>query len=295
MEQLDPIALLSDTRATQPRLIRQALAARRRRPLDEYRGPILLISADAPARGVIEAGDDYSAMANRGEFLRRIITALQDPGVAGIVATPDVVDDLALLGALDRRLVIGSMNPGGLAGSDLQYHGGFTAYTADAIETANLDGGRMHLRIDDLDPSTPERMAAVAEAVNHLAWCERPALVEVQTTPMEAEFLIRSMAVAAGLGNSSAYTWLQVPIIDPLEPILAATTLPTIISGGEPSVENLERWWEALGHSQVRGVIAGPSILYPTNGDVAFSVSRAVHVIHRHHARYSTKAKRSTA
>lgn len=293
--QLDPLELLADTRATQPRMIREALAARRRRPLDEYRAPILLVSADAPARGVLEAGDEYAAMADRADFLRRICTALQDPGVAGVVGTPDVIDDLALLGVLDRRLVVGSMNPGGLAGSDLQYHGGFTAYTADAITDANLDAGRMHLRIDDLDPSTPERMAAVAEAINHLAWCERPALVEVQTTPMESEFLIRSMTVAAGLGNTSAYTWLQVPIIEPFEPILAATTLPTIVSGGEPTVENLERWWEALGHSQVRGVIAGPSLLYPADGDVAFAVSRAVHVVHRHHARYSQRARQTGA
>lgn len=291
----DPLSQLADTRATRPRLIQEALAARRRRPLEEYRAPLLLLSADAPARGVLEAGDDYAAMANRSDFLRRIITALEDPGVAGLVATPDVVDDLALLGALDRRLVIGSMNPGGLAGSDLQYHGGFTAYTADAIQAANLDGARMHLRIDDLDASTPERMAAVAEAISHLAWCERPALVEVQTTPMEAEFLIRSMAVAAGLGNSSAYTWLQIPIIDPFGQVLAGTTLPVIISGGEPSIENLERWWEALGHAQVRGVIAGPSILYPADGDVAFSVSRAVHIVHRHHARFSQKARGGSA
>ena len=53
-----------------------------------------------------------------------------------------------MLGALDDRLVIGSMNRAGLPGSVFEVDDRFTAYNASALATANLDGGKMLLRID---------------------------------------------------------------------------------------------------------------------------------------------------
>ena len=56
--------------------------------------------------------------------------ALSRPGVNGVLGTPDILEDLLLLGALDGKVVIGSMNRGGLAGTAFEIDDRFTAYDA---------------------------------------------------------------------------------------------------------------------------------------------------------------------
>ena len=65
-------------------------------------------------------GDDPMAMADRGDLLGRLATALARPGVDGVLGTADILEDLLLMGALEDKVVIGSMNRGGLAGHGLR-------------------------------------------------------------------------------------------------------------------------------------------------------------------------------
>jgi hypothetical protein len=83
------------------------------------------------------------AMADRAELLRRVRTALSRPGVDGFLGTPDLVEDLLLTGALEGKIVIGSMNRGGLTGTVFEIDDRFTGYDAAAIAAAGLDGGKM--------------------------------------------------------------------------------------------------------------------------------------------------------
>ena len=76
-----------------------------------------MIAADHPARGALRAASDPLAMADRADLLDRLVLALSRPGVNGVLGTPDVLEDLLLLGALDGKVVVGSMNRGGLAGT----------------------------------------------------------------------------------------------------------------------------------------------------------------------------------
>ena len=62
------------------------------------------------------------------------------PGVDGVLGTADVLEDLLLLGALDGKVVIGSMNRGGLAGTVFEIDDRFTGYDAAAIEAHGLRG-----------------------------------------------------------------------------------------------------------------------------------------------------------
>ena len=90
----------------------------------------MIIAADHPARGALRAGDRPLAMADRGDLLDRLCVALSRPGVNGVLGTPDVLEDLLLLGVLDGKVVIGSMNRGGLAGTAFEMDDRFTAYDA---------------------------------------------------------------------------------------------------------------------------------------------------------------------
>ena len=106
------------TRVHRPGAIAEAAAERVRASslLGEH-GRLMMIAADHPARGALRAGERPLAMADRADLLERLVLALSRPGVNGVLGTPDVLEDLLLLGALDGKVVVGSMNRGGLAGT----------------------------------------------------------------------------------------------------------------------------------------------------------------------------------
>ncbi|MFL6132069.1 MAG: deoxyribose-phosphate aldolase, partial [Nocardioidaceae bacterium] len=104
---------LTEIRAREPQRIHQAWGSRAKRPLLRADGRLLLVAADHPARGALGVRANGMAMASRPELLERLATALSRPGVDGVLGTPDILDDLLLMGVLDEKLVIGSMNRGG--------------------------------------------------------------------------------------------------------------------------------------------------------------------------------------
>jgi hypothetical protein len=279
--QLDLVERVAEIRATRPHAIAEALERRRRRPLLNEHGVLFLIAADHTARGVLKAGANPLAMADRGELLRRLMIALSRPGVDGLLATPDVVEDLALLGALEDKVVFGTMNRGGLGGASFELDDRFTAYTADAIAAAGLDGGKMMVRIHDDDPGTLRTLVACAEAISQLAAHRLPALVEVFASSDDPDALMRAITIASGLGVTSAYTWLKVPPVADMRRVLTATTLPTVLLGGDPGPDAAvnERWADALAAPQMRGLVVGRTLLYPADGDVAAAVDAAAAVL----------------
>jgi hypothetical protein len=280
------------TRVGRPRAIVEA-AAHRRRPtslLGEH-GRLMMIAADHPARGALRAGSDPLAMGNRAELLGRICTALTRPGVNGVLGTPDIIEDLLLLGVLDDKVVIGSMNRGGLAGTSFEIDDRFTAYDGDSLRAAGFEGGKMLLRIDPDDAGTVSTLQGCARAVGDLAGHGLLAMIEPFMShrvdgrvrnELTAEAMIRAMTVAAGLGTTSAQTWLKVPAVDDMERVMAATTLPALILGGEVSADAeaaYARWSKALALPTVQGLVIGRSLLYPSRGDVATAVDRAVSLL----------------
>jgi hypothetical protein len=287
----DPAHLVG-TRVHRPDAIATAAAARRRpASLFGEHGRMMIIAADHPARGALRAGADPLAMGNRADLLDRVCTALGRPGVTGVLGTPDVIEDLLLLGALDDKVVIGSMNRGGLAGTAFEIDDRFTAYDADSIATAGFDGGKMLLRIDPDDAGTVATLESCGRAVRDLAGRRLMAMVEPFIShrvegrvrnDLTAEAMIRAMTVAAGLGTSSAYTWLKVPVVDDMARVMAATTLPALILGGEVSDDAeaaYTRWGKALDLPTVQGLVIGRSLLYPPSGTVADAVDRAVSLL----------------
>ena len=280
---------LVGVRVREPGLVAE-LAAARHRPagLVGATGRLMLVAADHPARGALRAGEDPLAMANRWQLLERLTTALARPGVDGVVGTPDIIEDLLLLGALEGKVVIGSMNRGGLAGTAFEIDDRFTAYGAAALHRLGLQGGKMLLRIDPEDVSTAGTLEACALAVSGLADHGLMAMVEPFIShrvdgrvrnDLSVEAVIRSATVAAGLGWSSAYTWLKLPVVDDMDAVLVATTLPVLLLGGEVSADQdaqFATWEGLLGNPQVRGMVVGRSLLYPPDDDVARAVDTVV-------------------
>lgn len=285
------IAELSEVRATDPGRIAALWQERPSRGLLGPDGRLMLVAADHPARNALGVGEEPMAMADRHELLARLVTALERPGVDGVLGTPDILDDLLLLGALEGRVVIGSMNRGGLQGAQFELDDRFTAHTTAAILRDGLHGGKVLLRIDPHDPGSLATMQSVAGAVTELAEAGLIAMVEPFLSTREEGYvrnlldpdsIMRSMAIAAGLGATSAHTWLKLPVVEDMSRVLSATTLPTLLLGGDPGADRqgtFRRWASALAHPTVRGLVVGRTLLYPPGGDVAAAVDAAVDLV----------------
>ena len=62
-----------------------------------------------------------------------------------------------------------------------------------------------------------------------------------------------------------------------------ATTLPTLLLGGDPQgapAETYASWGRALDLPSVRGLVVGRALLYPREGDVAAAVDVAADLVH---------------
>ncbi|MET7992876.1 hypothetical protein ABZU76_18490 [Amycolatopsis sp. NPDC005232] len=71
-------------------------------------------------------------------------------------------------------------------------------------------------------------------------------------------------------------------MINEMDRVMAATTLPTLLLGGEPATEpaeTYESWRAALAQPGVRGLIVGRSLLCPPDDDVAAAVDTAVSLV----------------
>ena len=286
------VAELTEVRARTPQAVALAAAARARRPLLRADGRLLVVAADHPARGALGVRDRGDAMASRTDLLERLCTALDRPGVDGVLGTPDILEDLLLLGRLDDKVVFGSMNRGGIQGAAIELDDRFTAYDARAIAAMAYEGGKMLTRIDLDDPGTVTTLERSGRAVSELAELGLVAMVEPFLSrrvdgrvrnDLSAEGVIKSVHIAQALGTTSAYTWMKLPVVEDMARVMDATTMPTLLLGGDPTGhpdDTYSEWGRALTLPSVRGLVVGRALLYPQDGDVAGAVDVAARLVH---------------
>lgn len=286
------IRRLPELRAERPEAIRQRLVSRQRRTLLEGDGRLFIIAADHPARGSLGVGHDPMAMADRYGLLERLAVALSHPGVDGVLGTPDIIDDLALLGLLDNKIVVGSMNRGGLRGSSFEMDDRYTGFDVPTMVASGIDFAKALIRINLSDPSTARTLETTARAVTESSRAGLPIMLEPFVSvwadgrivnQLDPDSVITSIAIASGLGASSAYTWMKLPVVDDMERVMAATTMPTVLLGGdsgEDPEETFAAWEDALTLPGVRGLTVGRTLLYPPDGNVADAVDTAARLVH---------------
>lgn len=279
-------------RAENPQAIRETLAARQRRDLLRGDGRLLIIAADHPARGALGVGPNPVAMGSRRELLERLRVALSRPGVDGVLGTPDIIEDLAIMGLLDDKIAVGSMNRGGLKSSVFEYDDRFTGYTFERMHKDGLDFAKTLLRINLDDPATADTLEKTAHVIDEANDWGIPIMVEPfmsswqnnrATNHLTTDDILLSVSIAQGLGSTSALTWLKLPIAPDMAKVMEGTTLPTLLLGGEVEDDQeraFDSWNEALDLPGVRGLVVGRSLLYPAKGDVADAVDQASKMVH---------------
>jgi DhnA family fructose-bisphosphate aldolase class Ia len=283
---------INEVRAREPQRIRQLLDSRRRRELLGDDGRLMIVACDHPARGALAAGGRATAMSNRMDLLERLTTALSRPGVDGLLATADIAEDLLLLGALEGKLVFSSMNRGGLQGARFELDDRRTGYDVQGTIDAGFDGAKMLTRIDLDDPGTVSTLEQCGQAVTELNRAGLIAMVEPfmssrsggkVVNDLSPDAVIKSVHIAQGLGASSAYTWMKLPVVEEMERVMESTTLPTLLLGGDPDGspdETYASWRSALTLPSVRGLVLGRTMLYPGDDDVAKAIDAAASLVH---------------
>lgn len=284
---------VTELRGRDPWAVGRALAARRRRPsFLPADGRLMLIAADHPARGALGAQGRPTAMSSRTDMLDRLQTALSRPGIDGLLATADVAEDLLLLGALEDKVVVASMNRGGLAGSAFELDDRMTGYDVAGVVQARLDAAKMLNRIDFDDAGTVAMLETAGRTVTELARAGVVGMLEPflsrrvdgrVVNDLSPDAVIRSVHIVQGLGATSAFTWLKLPVVAEMDRVMDATTLPTLLLGGDPSnrpEETYASWDAALSLPSVRGLVVGRTLLYPPDDDVGAAVDIAVSLVH---------------
>ncbi|MFZ9059023.1 MAG: Cgl0159 family (beta/alpha)8-fold protein [Ilumatobacteraceae bacterium] len=284
---------LIQARLKSPESFKKALVSRKRRKMVGKDGRLLIVAADHTARGIISAGSEKYIIANRRLLLDRLVRSLSNPNVDGVLASADIVEELAWLGALESKLVFGTMNRGGYLGTTWGLDDPMTAYDADSIAELGLDAGKVLVRFEDTDIGVGRTIEYVVEAMRLLAEREIVCLVEplpykkdANGMPMldkSTDRLDKIVSITAGFGSSASYTWLKLPSWTSHVTLRESTTLPILLLGGDPG-ENLdttfEEWRSALQIPNVIGLVAGRPLLYPFDNDVERSVDRAAKLVH---------------
>ena len=295
---------LLDLRVQRPQAPHEEAGARVRRPAVAPHGRLLILAADHPARMVTRVGADPVRMGNRWELLGRILRVLTAPGVDGLMATPDIVEEVLMLshlarrrtgqGWLDGKVLIGCMNRGGLSGTVFELDDRMTAFTAEGLTGLRCDGAKLMVRVDPEDAAgvqTLERCATEIDACHARGLTVFLEAMPVERTPRgyrmrtDAESLIRMAGVAAGLGTSSAGTWLKLPYGPGYDRVAGATTLPILMLGGEVREDPaavLEGFARGMAAGpNVRGAMVGRNVSFAAREDPRAMAAAAAAVVHR--------------
>lgn len=295
---------ITELRIHRPEVIKEEVRRRKKRTGLTRDGKLVLLALDHAARGVTQIRQDKLAMGDRHELLARARRILVDPDLDGLVASSDVLDELFFLNYLERkqsgrsfldgRLLVGSMNRGGIAGTVFEMDDTFTSLTAERLAELRCEGGKMMYRMDPQDPASARTMLSCSEAINALRRRNLAAFLEPQGVLRRADSyevqkdvatMVRQCGIASALGESSSNLWLKLPYCEGFARVGRATTLPILLLGGparETVADTLRDYADGLASSsRVRGAIIGRNLLFPAEADPLPMCRALTALVHR--------------
>ena len=292
---------ITEIRVNNPEVILQEAAARKKRKRLTKDGKLTVLAADHPGRMVNKSGDDPIAMADRQEYLGRVLRVVTNPDFDGIMATTDIIEDLFIVNYLvkkgggpsflDEKVMLGSMNRGGLAGTAFEMDDTFTCFSVDSIRLLRLDAAKTMFRLEVASRDSARTMLANADIISELNRYEIPCFLEILFVSADGykvqkslTEMVKAIGVASAMGDSSRNLWLKIPFSEDYPRVVRATTLPLLMLGGESKGDPTGTIGEFVAGmkagANVRGALVGRNILFPGKDDplaAALAVNRVVH------------------
>lgn len=298
---------ITDIRIDRKKVVSEEAKLRVKRSLLTTDGKLTILAADHPGRIVTNYGDDPIFMGDRYRYLGHVLRVLLGSDFDGIMGTPDILEELFILswlyrqkyekGFLDNRVMIGTMNRGGLFGTAFEMDDRFTSYNVKKLSELGLDGGKFMFRLEDNDDGSGKTMSYCSKAIEDLNYFGLAAFFEalpVRKGSMgypirkDAESLIKIIGVATAMGDSSLNLWIKIPYCEDYHLVAASTTCPILMLGGAskgnpiPTLKEFEAGLKA--GNNVRGILAGRNILFPGSDDPACVAQAAHGVVHMGHS-----------
>jgi len=293
---------ITSVRVEQPNFALNTAKKRKRRQTFVPDGKLNIVAADHPARGSVSVGNEPFAMADRHGLLARLISTLKSPWVDGVLGSMDILEELLILhglmnesenGFLDDKLLITSLNRGGLPGAAWELNDPITGTDGKTCKEFGIDAAKMLLRVDLTEYDSLKTIKYCAQGVREMNEFQLPIFLEPLPVKKkgnnyivvkEPESMIKLISVTSALGDSSRNIWLKIPYTEQFKTVAASTTLPIVILGGDrnsPLKDVLNNLKLALdsGH-QVRGAMFGRNVLYPKHQNprsVAESIGKLIH------------------
>ena len=148
-------------------------------------------------------------------------------------------------------------------------------------------------RLDENEVGSGKTMYYCSRAIEDLNRLGIPAFFEALPVKKDAgEFpirkdaksLIRTIGVATAMGDSSLNLWIKIPYCEEYHLVATSTTCPILMLGGASKgnpIPALKEFEQGLGAGKnVRGILAGRSILLPGTDDPACVAQAAHHMVH---------------
>lgn len=294
---------ITDIRIDRKEVVSEESKARDKRSRLTTDGKLTILAADHPGRMIINYGDNPTFMGNRYEYLGRVLRVFVGSDFDGIMGTPDILEELFIVSwlyrqkygksFLDNRVMIGTMNRGGLFGTAFEMDDRFTSYNVKKLSELGLDGGKFMFRLEDNDDRSGETMSYCSKAIEDLNHFGLAAFFEALPVRKDstgypirkdAESLVKIIGVATAMGDSSLNLWIKIPYCEDYHLVAESTTCPILMLGGAskgnpiPTLKEFEAGLKA--GNNVRGVLAGRNILLPGPDDPACVAQAAHGIVH---------------
>ena len=263
---------------------------------------LVFAAADHNARMINEYKGNKVGLSNRHEYLSRLTRMLLSNEVDGVEAAPDVIEDLIILNYLSKKnndldflnnkLIVGTVNRGGLKNTVWEMDDMCTCFTIDRIAKLNLDGVKFMLRINPDDELSKNTVRYCAETVNQAEKYDLPVFIETlfvrnkdngYAMSVDTESLVKAVGVVSALGCTSSQKWLEVPINEEYDIVTNATTCSILVVPDEikdEPLEVIEEYIAQIGtNNNVRGILLGRNIMFSESDPyyIAHSIAKVWH------------------
>lgn len=249
---------------------------------------VVFAAADHNARMINEYKGNPIGLSNRREYLTRLVRMLHCDDVDGVEATPNIIEDLMIINKikrdagekafLDGKMLICTVNRGGLKGTNWEMDDQPCCATVDRIARLCLDGVKLMIRINPYDDYARHQLKYLADAINEAEKYGLPVFIEtlyVETTENGFSMKVdntsqcKAVGVVDALGCTGANKWLEIPLNDTYEVPCSATTAPVLVVPDEVMSEPLDivkEYTAQIGlNYNIRGTLLCRNIMYNEN------------------------------
>lgn len=283
---------ITDIRIHDPeRAVRIARTRKMRERITEN-GRLSIVSADHSSRGAA----DSPAMANRREYLMRIVRLLLGNTIDGVIASIDLLEELLIIHdwvlkaagppLLHQKLLIPNLNPGGTAFLS-------TGLTAENCKDWRMDGANLVIGMRGPEADMPGILSQYAQVISSLNSLDLltflrivpPAKSGSGQRKYSAADLLPILSVAVAMGGRVRNLWLQVAYCSGYETLARATTFPILWAASDLDSDPLSLLQQIAGAlkcaGNVRGAMVDRHVLFPGHLDPLLMARAVDGIVHR--------------